>query len=163
MLDLTPSPRPHGAQRAFSATLLVIEAFVVFFAALVAHQLVPDERVLTWTWGMLTALAMVGCAGLLRRGAWAYWLGLALQIPMILLGLQVGAMWVVGIALGALFAYAVVTGHRLDREKDGVDAAVWAAEDQDGEDDAAPGTAASGDTASGDTAAEGRGQGSGDA
>lgn len=138
-LDLTPSTRPHGAQRAFSATLLAIEAFVVFFAALVAHQLVPDERVLTWTWGMLTALAMVACAGLLRRGAWAYWLGLALQIPMILMGLQIGAMWVVGIALGALFTYAVFTGHRLDREKDGVDAAVWAAEGEGPEHRTEPG------------------------
>ncbi len=132
-LDLTPSTRPHGAQRAFAATILIIEAFVLFFAALVAHQLVPDERVLTWTWGLLTALAMVACSGLLRRGAWAYWLGIALQLPMILLGLQIGAMWLVGAALAALFIYSVFTGHRLDREKDGVDSAVWAAEGQSSE------------------------------
>src|SRR5699024_8724754 len=60
-LDLTPSSRPHGAQRMFSATILVIEAFVVFFAALAAHQLVPEDRVLTWSWGLLTLLALVLC------------------------------------------------------------------------------------------------------
>lgn len=130
-LDLSPSPRPHGAQRIFSATTLVIEAFVVFFAVLVAHQLTPDARVSTWVWGIVTALALVGCSGLLRRGAWPYWVGIALQIPMILLGLRVSAMWVVGLALAALFVYGAFKGHQLDREKDAVDARVRAARSED--------------------------------
>ncbi|WP_193104159.1 DUF4233 domain-containing protein [Brachybacterium sp. FME24] len=125
-MDLTPSPRPHGAQRMFSATTLVVEAFVVFFAVLVAHQLVPGDRVVSWVWGIATALALVLCSGLLKRGAWPYWFGMALQIPVILLGIQVSAMWVVGIALAALFVYGAVKGHQLDREKDAVDARVWA-------------------------------------
>ena len=130
-LDLTPSPRPHGAQRMFSATTLVIEAFVVFFAVLVAHQLAPDSRVSTWVWGLLTALALVACAGLLRRGAWPYWVGIALQIPTVLLGLRVGAMWVVGLAFAALFVYGAFKGRQLDREKDTVDARVRAAQGED--------------------------------
>ncbi|GAA1488605.1 DUF4233 domain-containing protein [Brachybacterium sacelli] len=129
--DLTPSPRPHGAQRMFSATTLVIEAFVVFFAVLVAHQLAPDARVSTWVWGILTALALVACSGMLRRGAWPYWVGIALQVPTILLGLRVGAMWVVGIAFAALFVYGAFKGHQLDREKDTVDARVRAARGED--------------------------------
>lgn len=127
-LDLTPSPRAHGAQRMFSATILVLEAFVVFFAVLVAHQLLPGDRALTWSWGLATALGLVACAGLLRRGAWPYWLGLALQLPVILLGLQVPAMWVLGIGFAALYVFGAVKGHQLDREKDAVDAAVRAAE-----------------------------------
>ena len=43
-LDLTPSTRSHGAQRMITATVLVCEALVVFFAVLVAHQLAPDDR-----------------------------------------------------------------------------------------------------------------------
>ena len=128
-LDLTPSSRPHGAQRMFSATILVIEAFVVFFAALAAHQLVPEDRVLTWSWGLLTLLALVLCSGMLRRGAWPYWCGLALQVPVVLLGLQLTPMWVVGLGFAALYAYGAFKGHQLDREKDAVDAAVhetWA-------------------------------------
>lgn len=127
-LDLTPSPRAHGAQRMFSATILVLEAFVVFFAVLVAHQLVPGDRALTWAWGLATALALVACSGVLRRGAWPYWLGLALQLPVILLGLQVPAMWVLGIGFAALYIFGAIKGHQLDREKDAVDAAVRAAE-----------------------------------
>ncbi|ATG55405.1 hypothetical protein CFK41_11975 [Brachybacterium ginsengisoli] len=125
-LDLTPSPRPHGAQRMFSATILVIEAFVVFFAVLAAHQLVPEDRVLTWVWGLLTVLALLLCSGMLRRGAWPYWLGLLLQLPVILLGLQVTPMWVVGLGFAALYAYGAFKGHRLDQEKDAVDASVLA-------------------------------------
>ena len=131
-LDLTPSPRPHGAQRMISATILVIEAFVVFFAVLVAHQLAPGDRILTWTWGLLTVLALVLCTGMLKRGAWPYWLGLVLQLPVILLGSQVTAMWVVGIGFGALYAYGIFKGHQLDGEKDAVDAEVWAARAEGG-------------------------------
>lgn len=130
-LDLTPSPRPHGAQRMFSATTLVIEAFVVFFAVLAAHQLVPEDRVLTWTWGLLTMLALLLVSGMLRRGAWPYWCGLALQLPVILLGLQLTPMWVVGLGFAALYAYGAFKGHRLDREKDAVDAAVLEARKQE--------------------------------
>ena len=126
-LDLTPSARPHGAQRMIASTILVIEAFVVFFAALVAHQLAPGDRLLTWTWSLLAMLLLVLCSGLLRRGAWPYWLGLVLQLPVILLGIQVTAMWVVGILFAALYAYGIVKGHQLDAEKDSVDAEVWAA------------------------------------
>ncbi|WP_114855221.1 DUF4233 domain-containing protein [Brachybacterium sp. YJGR34] len=130
-LDLTPSGRAHGAQRMFSATTLVLEALVVFFAVLVAHQLVPEERVLTWTWGLLTAAGLLLCGGLLKRGAWPYWLGLALQVPVVLLGLQVSAMWVIGIFFAGLYGFGVVKGQQLDREKDAVDAAVRAAEGRD--------------------------------
>ena len=131
-LDLTPSPRSHGAQRMITATVLVCEALVVFFAVLVAHQLAPGDRALTWTWGLVTAIALLLNGGLLSRGAWAYWLALALQIPAILLGLQVTAMWVIDLDFAAMLAYGIVKGHQLDREKDAVDARLL---DSDGTDE----------------------------
>lgn len=124
--SLTPSQRAHGAQRSFAATILVLEAFVSFFAVLVAHQLVPEDRTLTWTWGLLVAAAMLLCSGLLRRGAWPYLAGFVLQIPMVLLGLQVPAMWAVGGAFAVLYVYAVLKGHQFDVEKDAVDRRVLA-------------------------------------
>ena len=81
-LDLTPSARSHGAQRMITATVLVCEALVVFFAVLVAHQLAPGDRALTWTWGIATAVVLLLNGGLLSRGAWAYWLALALKIQI---------------------------------------------------------------------------------
>src|SRR5699024_12720241 len=77
---LAPSPRPHGAQRMFSATTLVLEVCVVFFTLLAAHQLVPDQRALSWIWGGLTILALLVVAGMLRRWEWSYLIGMVLQI-----------------------------------------------------------------------------------
>lgn len=135
--SLQPSSRPHGAQRILGATVLVVEAFVVLFALLVAHQLVPDQRLLTWTWGLVTAIALVACSGMLKRGAGPYYAGMVLQIPVILLGLQVSAMWVIGAAFAALYVFSVLKGNQLDREKDAVDAAHWRAQKAEGADGAA--------------------------
>lgn len=129
---LEPSSRAHGAQRILCATVLVVEAFVVLFAALVAHQLVADQRLLTWTWALLTALALVACSGMLKRGAVPYYLGAVLQVPVILLGLQVTAMWPVGIIFAILYVYCALKGNQLDREKDAIDAAHWRAEAAEG-------------------------------
>lgn len=132
---LSPSARAHGAQRMFSATNLVVEAFIVFFAVLVAHQLLPEDRVLNWTWGLLTAAALLICSRMLTRGPWPYVAGAALQIPMILLGLQVTPMWFLGGGMAILYVYGVLKGNQLDREKDAIDRRVLAeraAEEDDG-------------------------------
>lgn len=118
---LHPSQRRHGAQHMFSATTLVVEAFVVFFAVLVAHQLSADARVTTWLSGMVLAVALVGAAGMLRRTPWAYAAGMALQIPLVLMGLVVPMMWVLGVAFAALYIYGVYRGHTVDAEKDAID------------------------------------------
>ena len=49
-----------------------------------------------------------------------------------LLGLQVSAMWVIGLGFAAMLAYGIVKGHQLDREKDAVDARLL---DSDGTDE----------------------------
>lgn len=138
-LDLTPSARPHGAQRMLSATTLTIEALVVLFAALAAHQLVPEHRGVTWALAGSTGLALLATAGLLRRGAWPYVLGALLQIPMIAMGAVIPAMWVLGPAFALLYVYGVIRGHRWDAEKDDVDARVLA--ERAAEDSAAGGGA----------------------
>src|SRR5699024_6295695 len=91
-----------------------------------------DDRVRICSCGLLTLLALVLCSGMLRRGAWPYWCGLALQVPVVLLGLQLTPMWVVGLGFAALYAYGAFKGHQLDREKDAVDAAVHETRAQDG-------------------------------
>ncbi|GAB2539073.1 DUF4233 domain-containing protein [Brachybacterium huguangmaarense] len=126
LVRLAPSSRAHGAQRMLSMTTLLVEALVVFFAALVAHQLIPEHRGATWTLALATAVALLATAGLLRRGAWPYLLGALLQIPVIAMGVLVPAMWVVGPILAAIYVYGVLAGHRWDAEKDEVDRRVLA-------------------------------------
>ena len=65
---------------------------------------------------------MIVAARLLSSSqAWPYWLGLALQVPFILLGLFVPAMYVVGLLFALLYWLGVVKGRQLDREKDAID------------------------------------------
>ncbi|MFC0675570.1 DUF4233 domain-containing protein [Brachybacterium hainanense] len=135
--DLTPSPRAHGAQRMLSSTTLTIEALVVFFALLVAHQLSPEHRLMTWAFGLATAVGLLLVSGMLKRGSWPYYAGMALQVPILLLGILVPAMWVIGLVFGGLFVFGVYKGHQLDAEKDEVDRRYRAAhpeEAQGGED-----------------------------
>lgn len=134
-IRISPSARAHGAQRMLSATTLTVEALVVFFAALVAHQLLPAHRTGTWTLALVTAVLLMLTASLLRRGSWPYLLGAVLQIPVVLMGVFVPAMWVVGGGLAVLYVYGVIRGHRWDAEKDEVDRRVWeqrAAEESSG-------------------------------
>lgn len=123
---ISPSSRAHGAQRMLSMTTLTVEAFVVFFAALVAHQLIPEHRVATWTVALTSAILLILTAGILRRGAVGYVVGAVLQIPVILMGIVVPAMWVIGPAFAALYVYGVVRGNRWDAEKDEIDRRVLA-------------------------------------
>lgn len=124
-MDLTPSQRPHGAQRMLSATTLTVEALVVFFAALVSHQLNPEARLPVWTIALVTALIMLLLSGMLKRRSWPYVAGAVAQIPMILLGIWVSAMWVIGLIFAVLYVYGAIKGHQLDAEKDAVDARFW--------------------------------------
>lgn len=126
-LNLRPSDRPHGAQRMLSMTTLVVEALVVLFAALVAHQLVPGHRVAVWTTAIITAVLLVAVGGMARRGgAVVFVIGAVLQIPVLLMGIWVPAMWVIGALFAVLYVYGVLQGHRWDAEKDAVDQRVLA-------------------------------------
>ncbi|MCS6712309.1 DUF4233 domain-containing protein [Brachybacterium sp. EF45031] len=128
LIDLTPSGRAHGAQRMLSATTLTVEALVIVFATLAAHQLQPDTRTLAWTWGLALAAALLLCSGWMRRcSAAPYLVGLALQIPVIAFGTVVSAMWALGLLFAALYLYGLVKGNQWDREKDEVDRQVLSA------------------------------------
>ncbi|MGP9694480.1 DUF4233 domain-containing protein [Brachybacterium sp. AOP25-B2-12] len=130
---IAPSARAHGAQRMLSMTTLTVEAFVVFFAALVAHQLIPEHRVATWTLALISSVLLLLTAGILRRGSVGYVVGAVLQVPVILMGIVVPAMWVIGPAFAALYVYGVVRGNRWDAEKDEIDRRVLAERAAQGE------------------------------
>lgn len=121
---LAPSPRKGAAQRTLSMTMLVVEAFIVFFAMLVAHGLMPQQRGTTWIYGGAVAAAMLIVAMMMRasRAGWPYLAGFVLQLAMILMGLWVAPMWVIGVAMAVLYTYSVVKGRQFDREKDIIDA-----------------------------------------
>lgn len=123
---LAPSPRKGAAQRTLSMTTLVVEAFIVFFAMLAAHGLMPQQRGTTWIYGSAVAAAMLIVAMMMRasRAGWPYLVGFVLQLAMILMGLWVAPMWVIGALMALLYTYSVVKGRQFDFEKDAIDASV---------------------------------------
>lgn len=116
-----------------SATTLVCEACVVFFATLVAHGLAPDSRIVNWIVGLGLVAALALTPSMFRSGrATGYWVGAALQLGVIAYGLVVPAMAIVGLVFAVLYLVGVIQGRRMDREKDQIDRAVLAQEGADG-------------------------------
>ena len=110
-----PAP-PRSARRQFASTILVLEAFVVLFAVLVAYGLrVAPPEVLVAV-GASLGLALVVVAGLLRWPG-AYVAGSVLQLGLLGLGVAVPTMFVVGGIFVVLWAVALRLGGRIDRER----------------------------------------------
>jgi len=113
-MDTTAAPR--SAKRQFAATILVLEAFVVGFAALVAFGLRLAPSGVVWGAGAGLGVALLVTAGLLRTRA-GYVLGSVLQVPVLVIGLLVPMMFVVGGIFVLLWVVALRLGGRIDRER----------------------------------------------
>ncbi len=97
--------------------MLVLEAFVVFFATLVAFGLRVGDPVAIFVVGGTLSLAMVLVAGMLRWPA-GYVAGSALQVPMVAIGFVVPLMFGVAAVFVVLWVWSLRLGARIDRERD---------------------------------------------
>lgn len=107
----------RAPKRTLAATMLVLEAMSVFFAALVAMRVSADldmGRSLAVIGGL--ALACLVTAGLLRWRL-GYVIGSLLQVPVIATGLWVPTMYFVGGVFAVLWALALKVGGRVEREQ----------------------------------------------
>lgn len=100
--------------RMLAASTLVLEAFVAFFALLVAVNLSDVDSGVAVALGAGLSLLCLLTAGLLRA-RWAYVLGSILQIALIAAGFVVPAMFFLGTLFAALWVVALVIGGRADR------------------------------------------------
>jgi hypothetical protein len=107
---------PRSARRQFAATILVLEAFVVGFAALVAFGLRAAEPAVVWGFGGGLVLSLVLAAGVLGRPG-GYVVGSVLQVVVLAVGVVVPMMWVVGGVFVILWVVALRLGGRIDRER----------------------------------------------
>ena len=103
-------------RRSFCASVLALEAFVVFFALLVASTLSNLSTGLVAVAGAALAVACLVTAGLLRH-RWAYVVGSVLQVALILCGFVVPTMFFLGGLFTLLWVVAWRLGGRLDEEK----------------------------------------------
>jgi hypothetical protein len=112
----TPKKR-RSIKTMFASTVLLLEAFVAFFATLVVFGLYRDEVAPALILGLGIGLStvLVLCCALLRRPA-GYAIGWGLQVLLIATGFVEPVMFVVGVLFALSWWYAVRTGGRLDRE-----------------------------------------------
>jgi len=114
---------PRSARRQFGVTILVLEAFVVGFAALVAFGLRVAEPAVVWGVGGALAFSLVLAAGVLGRPG-GYVVGSVLQVPVIAVGGAVPMMLVMGGVFAVLWVVALRLGGRIDIERRARDASV---------------------------------------
>ncbi len=106
----------------FAETMLVLEAFVVFFAALVAFGLRVAPA--GWVWAVGGALIVVLVAlSRVQSRRWARVAGSVAQAALLACGLAVPMMWFVGGLFAVLWVALLALGARIDRERAAFDAA----------------------------------------
>lgn len=101
----------------FASTVLLLEAFVVFFATLAVFGLRRGEFPPALILGIGIALSVVmilACAVLSKP--WGVGLGWILQIVLILTGIVEPMMFLVGALFGLAWWYGIRTGIRIDCE-----------------------------------------------
>ena len=131
--------RPRRSIRTmFASSVLVMEALIVFFAALAAYgvlgrELTDGARTAVLVGGGVLALVLLLAPAVLGR-PWGYPAGWVLQVVLIATGLVLPAMFGVGVLAALAWWYAVRTGARLDRENAARDAAraQWERDHPDG-------------------------------
>jgi hypothetical protein len=114
-------------QRRLCATILLLEMVVL---GLTTPVLVSVNHVATGT-ALGIGLGLAGAClvvSALLRFRWAYPLGWAIQLAALGLGIEVGAMVVLGVVFLALWATAYLLGAKIERERAAWEAAAGAGE-----------------------------------
>ena len=108
--------RERSASESLLSIVLLLEGFLVFFVALAAFSLqaVTPVQALVGGFVLIVLLTVAGRAARYPAGRWLGW---ALQLCLIALGLVLPLMYVIGAGFLALWAFCFVKGRSLDAAK----------------------------------------------
>lgn len=115
--------RQRGTREALGQITLGFELVVVFLAALVFFGLKVIPAVPALVGGGIVCLATIVLIPLMSK-QWAVWCGWALQIGLFLAGFAFAAMFFIGGIFLAIWAYAMIAGSRIDRQRAAYETAV---------------------------------------
>ncbi|MEB0287558.1 DUF4233 domain-containing protein [Cryobacterium sp. 10I1] len=117
MTDAPRSRRNRSVRESLASIVLGFETIIVFLAALLLFGLGSLPAWLALGGGVLLCLVMVATIGLLRHN-WSYAIGWIVQAIIVLTGFVNPAMFIVGALFTGMWAYCMVTGSRLDNNKE---------------------------------------------
>lgn len=106
----------RSPRRMMCAAVLAFESIVLGLATPVLITIEEVSKPVSLTIGLGLALAALVIAGLLRA-EWAYFLGFALQLAALALGIVIPAMVVLGLLFGALWTAAYLLGRKIERQQ----------------------------------------------
>lgn len=117
-----PSRPKRPAKPQFTQATLLLEAFLVFFATLVAFGLRVAPPATVWTLGGVTFVILLLLSGYMGRPG-GYLAGTLAQVAVLGFGVLVPMMFVVGGVFVVLWVVALRLGAKIDRERAEWDAA----------------------------------------
>lgn len=107
----------RAPRRMMCASVLAFESIVFALSSIVLISVENVSAGRSLVIGLGLAVAAVLIAGVLGRGEWAYYLGFALQIAALAVGVVVPVMIVLGAVFGALWTAAYFLGVKIEREQ----------------------------------------------
>ena len=119
MSDPAPSRAPRSVKRSLASIVLGFEVIVVFLAALVLFGLQALPPVVALVGGGILCLVMLATIALLRF-SFAYVIGWIIQAIVVASGFLNPGLFFVGAMFAAMWAYCMVSGTRIDRQKESV-------------------------------------------
>ncbi len=108
--------RARSTQESLGSIVLGFEVIVVFLAALVAFGLRSLPAVVALAGGGVLILIMLLTLGVLRY-RWGFAVGWVVELAIVATGFVLPAMFLVGGFFALLWAYCMIQGSRIDREK----------------------------------------------
>ncbi len=115
-MDEPTGERDRSPRRAMCAAVLSLEAITLGLTTPVMITLADVPTGTALVIGLGLAVGCVVVAGLLRA-EWAYWLGHAIQVAAVALGLVVTMMLVLGPLFALLWGTAYGVGRKIERER----------------------------------------------
>jgi hypothetical protein len=112
----TAARRQRGAQESLLSIVLALEAFVVFFAALLSFSLRVVDPTLALVGGAVFIALLLLCSRVVRHRSGRI-LGWVLQVALVATGLLLPLMILIGVGFFAFWTWCFVRGAALDRAK----------------------------------------------
>ena len=115
--DTKPSKQPpkRPILRRLLASVLVFEAIVLVLAIPVAVTIEHLDHGVAFGVGGGLALVAVLLSGRIGRARWALWLGTVLQFAIIAAGIEIAALYVLGVIFCALWFTGIYLADKLEQ------------------------------------------------